>query len=134
MASPSTPLPGITYDPPPGDVDLYSQVEDLDDGAGRWQDITVKGVTVRACKPGPAALKSLTAATNSSASAVFRNDMTTLFVQQHLHPDDWERVLVLMVDPAEDFDIRSLGEVMKSIATLGTARPTGPSSASRWRR
>lgn len=94
----------------------------------------MQGVTVRARKPGPAALKSLTAATNSKATAQFRNDMTTVFVQDHLHPEDWERVLVVMLDPASSFDVRSLGEVMRRIATLGTARPTGPSSVSRWRR
>lgn len=134
MASTKPPPPGVTFDPPPSDVDLYSQIDDVEDGVGRWHEITVQGFTVKARKPLPAALKSLTAATNGNAGAAFRNDMVTLFVQQHLHPESWEALLVHMVDPAAAFDVRSLGELMKQITTLGTNRPTVPSSGLRKRR
>ncbi|AUM17351.1 hypothetical protein CSW53_13000 [Rhodococcus ruber] len=122
------------FDPPPSDADLFSQIEDVEQGAGRWHSITVEGITLRARKPQPTALRSLTAATSKSVGAAMRNDMVTLFVQDHLDPESWERLLVHMLDPATDFDVKSLGEVMKRIATLGTNRPTVPSSVSRWRR
>ncbi|WP_248957274.1 hypothetical protein [Rhodococcus ruber] len=134
MASHAPPPPGPMFDPPPSDVDLFSQIEDVEQGAGRWHPIIVEGITLRARKPQPTALRALTAATSKSVGAAMRNDMVTLFVQDHLDPESWERLLVHMLDPATDFDVKSLGEVMKRIATLGTNRPTVPSSVSRWRR
>lgn len=133
MASSHLPPPAPAFDPPPSDADLYSQVDDIEEGPGRWHEITGQGFTVRARKPAPTALKALGAATSSSVSKQMQSDMVTVFVQHHLHPADWEMLLVWMMDPAVDFDMKSLGEVMRRIATLGTARPTGRSSRSRRR-
>lgn len=128
------PPPAPAFDPPPSDVDLFSQIDDIVEGPGRWHEITVQGFTGYARKPDPTAIKALTAATGKSSSDTMRNDMVTLFVQNHLRPECWEALLAHMMDPASDFHTKSLGEVMRQIATLGTNRPIGPSSVSRKRR
>lgn len=132
MASTASPSPSPVFEAPTGFADLDSQVDDILEGGGRWHLLTVEGLTLRVRKPAPTAVKALNAATGKGSSAELRKDSMTLFVQHHLHPDDWELLLVTMVDPEQSFSTATLGEVMRRIATLGTARPTGPSS--RWRR
>ncbi|TCN51772.1 hypothetical protein EV641_109163 [Rhodococcus sp. SMB37] len=132
MASHTPPAASPAFEAPTGFDDLISQVEDILEGGDRWHTITVEGATLRVRKPQPTAIKALNAATGKGSSAELRKDSMTLFVQHHLHPADWEMILVWMVDPEQSFSAASLGEVMRRIATLGTARPTVRSS--RWRR
>lgn len=124
--------PSPVFEAPTGFADLDSQVDDVIEGGQRWHVLTVEGLTLRVRKPAPTAIKALNAATGKGSSAELRKDSMTLFVQHHLHPEDWELMLVTMVDPEQAFSTATLGEVMRRIATLGTARPTVPSS--RWRR
>jgi hypothetical protein len=122
------------FEAPTGYTDLDSQVDDILEGSQRWHVLTVEGVDLRVRKPAPTAIKALNAATGKSSSAELRKDSMTLFVQHHLHPEDWESLLVRMLDPGQSFSTATLGEVMRRIATLGTARPTVPSSRFRRRR
>lgn len=131
MAS-HTPPPSPAFEAPTGFDDLMSQVDDILHGGDRWHTLTVEGMTLRVKKPAPTAIKALNAATGKGSSAELRKDSMTLFVQHHLHPADWEMMLVWMMDPEQSFSTATLGEVMRRIATLGTARPTVRSS--RWRR
>lgn len=82
--------------------------------------------------PRPEALRALSAAVGPhTKSQQLQNDMVQLFVSNHMNPADFERVLYRMIDPEDTFTRDDLGELMRSITTLGTARPTVPSS--RWR-
>lgn len=118
------------FGPPDGLPDLLSQVDDVESGIGRWHRVEVGGQAVLIRKPQPNALRSFSAAVSRHAKAN-SNDMVTLFVQEHTHPESWEALLVRMLDPEDPIGLDTLGAVMREIATLGTARPTVPSPALR---
>lgn len=124
MSSAPSPFP-----PPPGDTDLAAQSD-----PGRWHDFTVAGIALRGRVPAPTALHVLTTATSPHVRGEIQNDMTWLFLRDHLHPDSLDAVQYALVDPDSGWTIARLGEVIRGIATLGTARPSGPSPRSRRRR
>lgn len=116
------------YEPPPSYVDFDSDVEDagLPTSLYRTFELPDYG-PVQARKPQPAAVTLLVAATNSKASDEFRNEANVQFLQRHVAPDDFERIMFRMVT-GEVPEAFSLGKVVEALATWGTARPTPPSS------
>lgn len=95
----------------------------------KWTHDTVdlKGRTIQAKKPQTAALMAFTMATSKYTTAKVQNDMVALFVRNHISDRSYNDLLVAMMDPDDSFTMEDFGELMRLIATLGTARPTEPS-------
>lgn len=109
------------FDPPPGNDDLASQV------FGDEYTIAVGGETIAVKRPNARALHVFTTAISRHAPKESQNNMVALFVRDHMSETDYERLLARMIDPDEtSVSLADLGRVMREIATLGTARPTGP--------
>ena len=117
------------FPPPPGHDDLGSQAD-----PARWHDFTVAGLALRGRVPSPAGLHAFTTATSPHVSATIQTDMTWIFLRDHLHPDSVESIMSVMIDPDSGWDTARLGEVIRVLATLGTARPFGQSPRSQRRR
>src|SRR5690606_8743155 len=131
------------YQPPPGYDDLGAQVSDIElvttapldtstGGCSYPHSLEVAGEVYRVRTPRPEALHAFTTAVSPHVKGVrLKNDMTQHFVGNHTHPEDFERVVFRMMDPEDRFTKDDLATLMKSIMTLGTARPIRPSS--HWR-
>lgn len=115
----------MMFDPPDGFDDLDGQCQQIETGS-RWGEIEVAGRPLRVKRPTPVALNVFTKAISKHSPKGVQDDMTVLFVRQHLDDDDYEGLMVRMMDPDDDFTLSHFGEVMRGIATLGTARPTVP--------
>lgn len=141
-ANNNTPKFESPYQPPPGNDDLATQVTDLHTrreektfglktpptGHLYRHTITTAGEEYRVKTPRPEALHTLTAAVSPHIKDTrLQNDMVQLFVSNHMQPDDFERIIFRMMDPDDAFTKDDLGQLMRSITTLGTARPTVPS-------
>lgn len=130
------------FDPPPGHDDLASQVLELHRGnspdayatpppieLGPWSGevIEVAGREIQVRKPRPEALHAFSMAVSRYSPPEIQNNMVALFVRSHMSIESYEQLLYRMMDPDDTITMDHLGEVMRKIATLGTARPTGPS-------
>lgn len=80
-------------------------------------------------KPQPQALAAFALASGKYISPEMQNDMVGLFIRNHMSEESYRHAFERMLDPADEFSQESLGELMQRIATLGTGRPTEPSSA-----
>ena len=109
------------FPPPPGDDDLAAQSD-----PDRWHDFTIGGITLRGRVPPPQALHVLRTATSGHVRAEVQTDMTWLFLRDHLDEPSVDRIMAAMIDPDTTWDMTRLGEVIRAIATLGTARPFVP--------
>lgn len=132
------------YQPPPGNDDLGAQVVDLAERRERRQNtssletptgghsfryvVEAAGESYRARMPRPEALHALTSAVSPHVKDIrLQSDMVQLFVANHVLAEDFERILYRMMDPDDSFTKDDLGQLMRTITTLGTARPTVPS-------
>lgn len=90
--------------------------------------ITVGDQQWRVKRPGPQALHVFTIATSGhQTDSLIRSSAIRDFVARHMHPDDYMRALLTMVDPAGGMDKDTFYDILRGIATVGTARPFRPS-------
>lgn len=118
------------YDPPPGYADFLDDVEGSDIEPGPYRHLEVEGIgSFRCRRPMPNSCAALGAAAGAKITDHERTKYVGLFVQNHMHPDDFDDLLLSMMCGGLRDD--AIGEVCRAIATWGTARPTGRSSTSR---
>lgn len=127
------------FDPPPGNEDLLAQVEEIErlnvgveandpnPPSVGYRFVEIAGENIEVRVPNPKSLAVFTAAISKHASKNLQNDMIGLFVRRHVSTKSYEHMIYRMMDPDDEFEMRHFGELMRSIATVGTARPTGPS-------
>lgn len=116
------------YEPPPGFDDL---IGDADGAPTGYVTLEVPGVgEVSARRPLANALANLSMSASPKLTPQSRNDYATLFLQAHLGPGEYARLLhgLMMEEHPPD----TVDRVVQAISTMGTARPTSPSSRSRW--
>lgn len=111
---------GMTQ-PPSGHDDLDSELD------ARWLYVPVAGLDLWARKPIAESLPVLNKALSQHSPAEMRNDMVAKFLHDNLEPDSLDRMWEAMVDPGVETPGDLLEQVMRAVATLGTARPTVPS-------
>lgn len=113
------------------DRDEHGRVVLDDDGNPYpvWPHETVDlhGRTVQVRVPQPAALQAFSMAVSKFTPVKTQNDMVALFVRRHISDRSYNELLMAMMDPDDSFTMEHFGDLMRKIATLGTARPTGPS-------
>lgn len=79
-------------------------------------------------KPQPQALAAFALASGKYITPEMQNDMVGLFIRNHMSDKSHRRAYERMMDPDDTFTQESMGKLMQLIATLGTGRPTAPSS------
>ena len=122
------------------DVPAHSSGWELDDDGNpvldefgkpvpKWRHefLHFDGVHLEVRKPKPQALQAFSLAVSTHTKAKTKNDMIGLFVKNHLSDASFAFLLSQMMDPDSDFTVARFGDLMREIATLGTARPTQPS-------
>jgi hypothetical protein len=131
-----TPRP---YTPAVVDSDGEEYEVDIDtgevilDGFGKpipkWKHATVEldGELIQVRKPQPAALQAFSMAASKYTPDEIKVQMMTLFVQRHISPLSYQRMLERMMNPDDNFTVDDFGRVIEKIATLDTARPIEPS-------
>lgn len=112
-------------------IEEDGQLSVLDDEDKPWPYDTVElsGNLVEVRKPKPEALQAFNMAVSPHSSNEIRNKYTTLFMLKHLSEKSYDWLLGRMSDPDDEFSFSDFADLMKAIATLGTGRPTEPSSA-----
>ncbi|WP_147404066.1 hypothetical protein [Nocardia panacis] len=95
----------------------------------RWrhQTVDLDGELIQVRKPSPMALQAFSMAASRHTPDDLRQEMTTLFVRNHISPLSYGRLLTRMMNPDGNFTVEDFGRIFELIATLDTARPTGPS-------
>ncbi|BCK58388.1 hypothetical protein [Nocardia wallacei] len=93
-----------------------------------YDTVELQGRTIQARKPNAAALQAFSMAVSKYTPQRTQNNMIALFVRNHISKRSYAELLQRMMDPDDPFTITSFGDLMAKIATLGSARPTGPSS------
>lgn len=123
------------YEPPPGIADCECDSELAPTPPGHpFYPVKVDGVgVVQARRPLPNAIPALAGGSNPKLNDRSRVSYMELFLQNHLGPGELERLRYQMTDPDADPELPAdtMLRVTRAIATMGTARPTGPSSALR---
>ena len=114
------------FEPPDSDLDLQVQTEQLRLGTYGEYTMDVAGEMVPVFAPTPQAIHVFKSAVSKYTPRKTQNDLVTLFVQDHTTPEQFERLMVRMIDPTDTFTMPMLGEIMRKIVTFGTARPTKP--------
>lgn len=94
-----------------------------------YETVELNGHTIQARKPNPAALQAFSMGTSKYTPQKTQTEMVALFVRRHISERSYGELLEAMMDPDDSFAIEDFGTLMREIATLGTARPTGPSRA-----
>lgn len=118
------------YNPPEGYLDFLDDVSRSVREYGPYVVHEIPGIgPLRVRRPIPKSLAALGKAVGAKISDAERNSYIGLFVQNHVEPDDFTRLLAGMM--MGDYPSDSVALVCKSISTWGTARPTVPSSTSR---
>lgn len=121
------------YDPTPGFDDMTDDAErfaEMHPRTDRFRPLDVEGVgVVQARKPLPGSVPALAMSANSKIKLDSKIEYLTLFVQNHLAPGEFERLLVGTME--DTLPANTVQLVARAIGTWGTARPTQPSSASR---
>lgn len=123
----------VVIDPDGGEYELNDDGTVYKDEDGqpvpkwKYDTVTVNGRVIQARQPQPAAIQAFTMATSKHSSPKTQNEMVAMFVRNHISPRSYQELLTAMMDPDDAFTIESFGELMREIATLGTARPTPPS-------
>ena len=111
------------FQPPAGYDDLAADVDPLG-----WKHIEVAGFSFRVRSPQPEAITVLAVAWSKyQRSKSIKTETLVDFVSRYTHPDDLAPVLMAMADPDDErFDTEQFHDLVKGIATVGTARPFGP--------
>lgn len=109
------------FDPPPGYDDMLGDAE-TSAYSERYEPLVVPDVgVVTARRPRPNAVAALAMSASPTLPDSTRTDYLVLFVRNHLHPDELERVYVAMM--IGDAPSNSIDRIARAIATWGTARP-----------
>jgi hypothetical protein len=109
------------FDPPPGYVDMLGDAETAA-YSELYETLVVTDVGVlTARRPRPNAIAALAMSATPSQLDTSRADFIVMFVTNHLHPDELERVYVAMMIGNAPSD--SIDRIARAIATWGTARP-----------
>lgn len=105
--------------------------DDNNNPVPKWAHDTIDldGHLIQARMPQPAAIQAFAMATSRHSPAKTQNEMVAMFVRNHISPRSYQELLERMMDPEDSFTIDQFGELMRRIATLGSARPTKPSPA-----
>ena len=109
------------FEPPSGVDDMWADIH-----PGTHIVTTAGGLTLHAHTPTPQAGAILARAVGPHASQAMRRDMIGLFLEHTLTAASNDLLWSTLIDPDTDAD-GLLDEVMRAVATLGTARPTVPS-------
>lgn len=114
------------FDPPPGNVDLEHDVEDLPADLRGYRPLEIEGttLTIQARRPQPRSAHAIAAATNSKASVEMKLDHVTLFVRHHVADDDYEEILRGTL--TGEYPSDTITRVARELSIWGTARPTMP--------
>ncbi|WP_067671904.1 hypothetical protein [Nocardia miyunensis] len=94
-----------------------------------YETVELHGRTIQVRKPNAAALQAFSMGVSKYTPDKIRTEMVSLFVQRHISERSYGELLVKMMDPDDPFTIEHFGNLMEKIATIGSARPTGPSRA-----
>lgn len=109
------------FDPPPGYADMLGDAATAA-FADRYGVLDVPGIgLVSARRPMPNATAALAMAGNVAISDTDRSDYVVMFVRDHLHPDDLERIFMEMA--LSEAPANSVELIARAVATWGTARP-----------
>ncbi len=115
------------------ELDLDTGQPILDDAGKpipKWphQTIELDGQIIQVRKPRPEALQAVALATSKYTPAQMQNNLIGLFVQNHISPLSYGRLMVRMLNPEDNsFTVEDFGRLFQAIAALETGRPTGPS-------
>lgn len=110
-------------------VDSDGNVVDIDDDSPRELDwgydvIEYKNEQWNVRRPTPQAITMFTISTGKYVPEATQRDIISLFLVRHMSPKSFVRLNERMIDGDDpDFNEKSMGEVMRLIATLGTSRP-----------
>jgi hypothetical protein len=123
-ADKNTPTFISPYQPPPSYDDFAADI----DPTG-WKRVEVAGFPFRVKTPQPQAIDVLSFAWSKHArSDKIAHQSLIDFVARYTHPEDLAEVLGIMADPDDArFEVEQFHELVKQIATVGTARPFWPS-------
>lgn len=116
-------MPVAVFPTPPGDDDLAAQCDDADRRRdGGWHEVAVGDWPLRAKVPSPTAINVFQKAISPHIkNQRISQEMTSRFLAQHIHPQDWELLMLgWMTEPDRTPE---LGDVLRAVATVGTARP-----------
>jgi hypothetical protein len=92
--------------------------------------IEYKGEQWNVRRPTPQAITMFTISTGKYVPETTQRDIISLFLVRHMSPKSFVRLNERMIDGDDpDFNDKSMGEMMRKISTLGTARPIGRSRA-----
>lgn len=114
------------FQPPPAHYDMAADV----DPQG-WKTVQAGSLTFRVRTPQPEAISVLSFAwSDHQKSDRIKHETLIDFVNRYTHPDDLVPALMAMADPDDDsFGTAEFNQLVKAIATVGTARPFWPSLA-----
>jgi len=92
---------------------IDAEIEDNDDG---WVELEFHGDTLKVRPPTQQALAAFSLGTSKHVPAESRNNLTGLFVRNHLSPDSYEQVFSRLLDPDDSsYSIDSIGELMRLV-------------------
>ena len=89
--------------------------------AEKWDHETIEflGDTLHVRKPTDQALQAFSLSSSRFVKPEKRNDMTGLFINQHLSPASYDRVFMRLMDPDEpDYTVDTIAELMRVIVEL----------------
>ncbi|WP_243858113.1 hypothetical protein [Mycobacterium sp. DL440] len=110
------------WEPPPSFGDMLGDAELAAPWAGDYTPLAVPEVgTVLARRPRPDAIPHLALSVNPATDPQAQQHHATLFVRNHIAPDDHERILAAMMD--ETMPDNTIGLLARALATWGTERP-----------
>ena len=94
------------------------EVDEADETAG-YSELEFNGDTLLVRSPSQQALAAFSLGTSKHVPSNMRNDLTGLFISNHLAPASYERVFSRLMDPDDlSYDINSIGDLMRTIVEL----------------
>ena len=91
---------------------------EIDENAG-FSELEFNGDTLLVRSPSQQALAAFSLGTSKHVPSNMRNDLTGLFISNHLAPASYERVFSRLMDPTDDqYDVESIGTLMRLIVEL----------------
>lgn len=94
----------------------------------KYQVVEYKGEEFNVRKPQPQALQAFAMMTGKRVPEATQREGISAFVVHHMSPKSFARFMERMIDPDDpEFTPAAMGELMRMISTLGTARPIEPS-------
>ena len=86
---------------------------DEDDG---WRELEFHGDTLKVRPPTQQALAAFSLGTSKHVPAESRNNLTGMFVNRHLSPESYERVMDRLMDPTDpDYSVETIGDLMRAV-------------------